>query len=50
MTACTPLGSSFWISSISTRTALMTSIELAFGSAQMPMNTAVWPEKRTSAL
>ena len=24
--------------------------ELAFGSTQIPMNTAFWPEKRTSVL
>ena len=34
--------------SISARTRLMTSSELALGRTQTPMNTAVLPEKRTS--
>ena len=45
-----PLGSSFWICSISTRTRLITSTEFAFGRTQMPMNTAFCPENRTSVL
>ena len=40
-------GSSFWMEAISARTRLMTSSELALGSAQMPMKTAVWPVKAT---
>ena len=35
-----PVGSSFLICSSSTRTRLITSIELAFGRTQMPMKTA----------
>ena len=35
-----PVGSSFWICSISTRTRLTTSIEFAFGKTKMPMKTA----------
>ena len=46
--ACMPVGSSFWMMSISLRTRSMTSSELAFGSTQTPMKTAVSPEKRTS--
>jgi hypothetical protein len=45
-----PVGNSFWICSISVRTRLITSTELAFGKTQMPMNTAFCPEKRTSVL
>ena len=45
-----PVGSSFLICSISTRTRLMTSIEFALGKTQMPMKTACCPEKRTSVL
>ena len=41
-------GPSGW-TAISARTRLMTSSELALGSGQMPMKTAVWPEKWTSA-
>ena len=33
------------MASISLRTRLITSRELALGRGQMPMNTAVWPEK-----
>ena len=36
------MGSSFWMSAISARTRLMTSSELAFGSGQTPMNTALF--------
>ena len=43
-----PDGSSFWIVFTSSFTRPMTSSELAFGSTQTPMNTAFWPEKRTS--
>ena len=43
-----PVGRSFWMLSISVRTARITSSELALGSTQMPMKTASSPEKRTS--
>ena len=45
-----PVGSSFWICSISVRTRLTTSIEFAFGRTKMPMKTARCPVKRTSVL
>ncbi len=41
-------GRSLWMPAISARTLLITSRELALGRGQMPMNTAVWPEKWTS--
>ncbi len=46
---CMPRGNSFCIDAISAVTRLITSTELALGSGQMPINTADWPEKCTSA-